>query len=102
MALGEEERASLGDTLKELKMSNEVSYCRLRPSVIVSPRPAITSQCHHMHPRAPSAAPLQEVDKFQKAFKDPEFLKLFEEYAQEISDPKVCGWRPSSPSCRPH
>lgn len=32
---------------------------------------------------------LQEMDKFQKAFKDPEFLKMFAEYAQEISDPKV-------------
>ena len=33
---------------------------------------------------------LQELDKFSKAFKDPEFLKLFEEYAKEVSDPKVC------------
>jgi hypothetical protein len=31
----------------------------------------------------------QEIDKFSKAFKDPEFLKLFEEYAKEVSDPKV-------------
>ena len=33
--------------------------------------------------------PVQEVDKFSKAFKDPEFIKLFEEYAKEVSDPKV-------------
>ena len=32
----------------------------------------------------------QEADKFSKAFKDPEFVKLFEEYAKEVSDPKVC------------
>ncbi|MEW5298815.1 MAG: hypothetical protein WDW38_000444 [Sanguina aurantia] len=31
----------------------------------------------------------EEVDKFGKAFKDPEFLKMFEEYAKEVSDPKV-------------
>ncbi|KAG1666987.1 hypothetical protein FOA52_014299, partial [Chlamydomonas sp. UWO 241] len=30
-----------------------------------------------------------EVDKFTKAFKDPEFIKLFEEYAKEVSDPKA-------------
>ena len=29
-----------------------------------------------------------EVDKFEAAFKDPEFKKMFMEYAQEISDPK--------------
>lgn len=29
----------------------------------------------------------EELDKFQKAFKDPEFRKLFQEYAEEISDP---------------
>ena len=29
-----------------------------------------------------------EVAKLQKAFKDPEFCKLFKEYADEISDPK--------------
>ncbi len=29
------------------------------------------------------------MDKFAKAFKDPEFLKMFEEYAKEVSDPKV-------------
>lgn len=29
-----------------------------------------------------------EVKKFEKAFQDPEFKKLFMEYAQEISDPK--------------
>jgi len=28
-----------------------------------------------------------EVGKFQKAFKDPEFMKLFADYAKEISDP---------------
>lgn len=32
---------------------------------------------------------IQEVDKFSKAFKDPEFIKLFEDYAREVSDPKV-------------
>lgn len=37
---------------------------------------------------------LQELDKFSKAFKDPEFLKLFEEYAKEVSDPKVRCQRP--------
>ncbi|KAJ9516174.1 hypothetical protein QJQ45_024598 [Haematococcus lacustris] len=31
----------------------------------------------------------EECDKFSKAFKDPEFIKLFEEYAKEVSDPKV-------------
>ncbi|GLC36093.1 hypothetical protein PLESTB_001381400 [Pleodorina starrii] len=31
----------------------------------------------------------EELTKFEKAFKDPEFLKLFEEYAKEVSDPKV-------------
>ncbi|GIL55778.1 hypothetical protein Vafri_11307 [Volvox africanus] len=31
----------------------------------------------------------EELNKFEKAFKDPEFLKLFEEYAKEVSDPKV-------------
>eukprot|EP00198_Chlamydomonas_reinhardtii_P007457 XP_001696794.1 predicted protein [Chlamydomonas reinhardtii] len=30
-----------------------------------------------------------EMTKFEKAFKDPEFIKLFEEYAKEVSDPKV-------------
>ncbi|PNH03030.1 Protein kintoun [Tetrabaena socialis] len=30
-----------------------------------------------------------EMDKLGKAFKDPEFLRLFEEYAKEVSDPKV-------------
>lgn len=30
-----------------------------------------------------------ECDKFAKAFKDPEFIKMFEEYAREVSDPKV-------------
>mmetsp|Transcript_19984 Transcript_19984/g.43576 ORF Transcript_19984/g.43576 Transcript_19984/m.43576 type:complete len:633 (+) Transcript_19984:162-2060(+) len=30
----------------------------------------------------------EEVGKFTKAFQDPEFLKIFEEYAKEISDPK--------------
>lgn len=35
------------------------------------------------------ASSLQECDKFAKAFKDPEFMKLFEEYAKEVSDPKV-------------
>lgn len=29
------------------------------------------------------------MTKFEKAFKDPEFIKLFEEYAKEVSDPKV-------------
>ena len=29
-----------------------------------------------------------EVSKFETAFKDPEFKKMFMEYAQEISDPK--------------
>ena len=29
------------------------------------------------------------MDKFEKAFKDPEFIKMFSEYAQEISDPKA-------------
>lgn len=28
-----------------------------------------------------------EVGKFEKAFKDPEFLKMFCEYAKEIEDP---------------
>lgn len=28
------------------------------------------------------------MGRFEKAFKDPEFLKLFTEYAQEVSDPK--------------
>jgi dynein assembly factor 2 len=32
---------------------------------------------------------MQECDKFAKAFKDPEFIKMFEEYAREVSDPKV-------------
>jgi hypothetical protein len=32
---------------------------------------------------------LQEVGKFEKAFKDPEFVKLFADYAKEVSDPKV-------------
>ncbi|KXZ49561.1 hypothetical protein GPECTOR_20g416 [Gonium pectorale] len=31
----------------------------------------------------------EELNKFEKAFKDPEFVKLFEEYAKEVSDPKV-------------
>ncbi|KAG2489118.1 hypothetical protein HYH03_012344 [Edaphochlamys debaryana] len=31
----------------------------------------------------------EELTKFEKAFKDPEFMKLFEEYAKEVSDPKV-------------
>ena len=31
----------------------------------------------------------QELNKFEKAFKDPEFIKMFAEYAEEISDPKV-------------
>lgn len=28
-----------------------------------------------------------EITKLKKAFKDPEFQKLFREYAEEISDP---------------
>lgn len=35
---------------------------------------------------------MQEVDKFSEAFKNPEFIKLFEEYAKEVSDPKVRNW----------
>jgi hypothetical protein len=30
----------------------------------------------------------EEVSKFETAFKDPEFKKMFAEYAAEISDPK--------------
>ena len=30
----------------------------------------------------------EEVNKFETAFKDPEFMKMFAEYAAEISDPK--------------
>ena len=30
----------------------------------------------------------EEVNRFEEAFKDPEFMKMFAEYAQEISDPK--------------
>ena len=37
----------------------------------------------------PSTMIQQEVDKFEKAFKDPEFMKMFADYAKEISDPKV-------------
>jgi hypothetical protein len=38
---------------------------------------------------SPTFCIVQEVDRFSKAFKDPEFLKLFEAYAQEVSDPKA-------------
>ncbi|KAJ8600412.1 hypothetical protein CTAYLR_001452 [Chrysophaeum taylorii] len=31
-----------------------------------------------------------ETEKFAKAFKDPEFVKMFAEYVDEISDPKHC------------
>lgn len=31
----------------------------------------------------------EEVGKFEKAFKDPEFMRLFAEYAKEVSDPKA-------------
>lgn len=30
---------------------------------------------------------LQEVNKFEEAFKDPKFMELFADYAKEISDP---------------
>eukprot|EP00958_Prasinococcus_capsulatus_P006347 scaffold603_cov404-Prasinococcus_capsulatus_cf.AAC.21 len=30
----------------------------------------------------------KEVDKLSKAFRDPEFKKLFQEYAEELQDPK--------------
>mmetsp|Transcript_2413 Transcript_2413/g.6057 ORF Transcript_2413/g.6057 Transcript_2413/m.6057 type:complete len:665 (+) Transcript_2413:406-2400(+) len=30
----------------------------------------------------------EEVNKFEKAFKDPKFMEMFAEYAKEISDPK--------------
>lgn len=32
-----------------------------------------------------------EASKFEKAFKDPSFIKLFEQYAKEISDPDASG-----------
>lgn len=32
---------------------------------------------------------LQEAEKFLNHFQDPEFRQLFEDYAKEISDPKV-------------
>eukprot|EP00232_Nephroselmis_pyriformis_P030666 CAMPEP_0182863780 /NCGR_PEP_ID=MMETSP0034_2-20130328/6831_1 /TAXON_ID=156128 /ORGANISM="Nephroselmis pyriformis, Strain CCMP717" /LENGTH=288 /DNA_ID=CAMNT_0024996019 /DNA_START=42 /DNA_END=904 /DNA_ORIENTATION=+ len=51
-----------------------------------------------MDPKAAAAAATEsmkdlkltedEVGKFEKAFKDPEFMKMFMEYAQEVSDPK--------------
>ena len=31
----------------------------------------------------------EEIDKIEKCMKDPEFLKLFEEYVNEISDPNA-------------
>ena len=43
---------------------------------------------YHRPVRAP---PYDEVKKFETAFKDPEFKKLFLEYAQEISARAVYG-----------
>ena len=40
----------------------------------------------------------QEVNKFEKAFKDPEFIKLFSDYVNEIKDPKVRGGHCRTPS----
>lgn len=51
MGITSEEKASLGKTMDELKLTGP------------------------------------EVEKFEKCFKDAEFLKLFEEYAKEMSDP---------------
>ena len=31
----------------------------------------------------------EEVNRFEKAFKDPKFMDMFSEYAREISDPKA-------------
>jgi dynein assembly factor 2, axonemal len=30
---------------------------------------------------------MKEIGRFEKAFKDPEFLKLFEDYARDVHDP---------------
>ncbi len=35
---------------------------------------------------------MQEMNRFEKAFKDPEFLKLFSNYVEEMSDPVVSSW----------
>ena len=32
---------------------------------------------------------MQEINRFEKAFKDPKFKQMFEDYAKEISDPKA-------------
>lgn len=51
MTITSEDKASLGKTLDDLKLTGP------------------------------------EVEKFEKCFKDAEFMKLFEEYAKEMSDP---------------
>jgi hypothetical protein len=42
-------------------------------------------------PPVDNAAPPQEYERFLRAGKDPEFVKLFQDYAAEISDPHVRG-----------
>jgi hypothetical protein len=75
-----EESKGIDQTLKDLKLTNEVSISfkdelRLPSASAHVPKYYLLVQ--------------QEVDKFAKAFKDPEFIKLFEDYAKEVSDPKA-------------
>lgn len=112
MGLSRDDRDGLDKSLKDLNLSHDVRLGTVRSSstrlvahchrVVCSSYPCqLTCLAMHGVPKAKHlctalAMHLQELDKFSKAFKDPEFLKLFEEYAKEVSDPKVRCQRPPS------
>ena len=79
MGFTKEDRDGLDKTLKDLNLTNEVIICGYTCIYTDYPFSFNTYFC----------GPMQETEKFSKAFKDPEFIKLFEEYAKEVSDPKV-------------
>lgn len=53
------------------------------------------------HPPLHPPARRQDADRLTKAFDDPEFRRIFNEYAQEISDPKVGAARMRMRGVRP-
>lgn len=79
MAPSAEEQAKVNSALKDLNLTPEVRVCGV----------AVRAQAERRTGRAPIPACLQETSKFSKAFKDPEFIKMFAEYAKEVSDPAV-------------
>ena len=78
--VSDEDRKGLDKSLKDLNLSNEVHETSSCPQIRCGDTETLVSPC------------TQEADKFAKAFKDPEFIKLFEEYAKEVSDPKASCW----------